>query len=217
MDNIVYITYYCGTKMPKWYIGSSTIERVKNGYNGSISSRKWKKIYEDEQKNNKHLFKTRILSYHKSKEEALKEELRVQKIHLAPRNEKYFNEAYASVNGFKGGDTSFSIDYEKLKSSGHYEMMSEKANSVIAEKRKDPKYDREFRERCKTFSGKTHSEETKVKIGLANSKHQTGSGNSQFGTIWIYNSDMKLSKKIKGDELDHYESHGWLKGRKIKF
>ena len=47
--------------------------------------------------------------------------------------------------------------------------------------------------------------------------HQQGKLNSQYETCWIYNLDLKESKKIKKDELNNYLSLGWLKGRKIKF
>ena len=67
------------------------------------------------------------------------------------------------------------------------------------------------------FKNKTHSEETKRKIGEANSNHQQGKFNSQYGTMWIYNLELKQSKKIKKGEFPEYESLGWLKGRKIKF
>ncbi len=65
--------------------------------------------------------------------------------------------------------------------------------------------------------GKKHTNETKKKIGKANSKHQSGEGNSQFGTIWIHNLKEKLNKKIKKEELPNFEKDGWLKGRKMKF
>lgn len=43
---------------------------------------------------------------------------------------------------------------------------------------------------------------------------QSGDKNSQHGTIWIHNLDLKESKKIpKGDDIPE----GWLKGRKINF
>jgi len=43
---------------------------------------------------------------------------------------------------------------------------------------------------------------------------QTGEGNSQFGTKWVYSQELKLSKKIKiSDEIPE----GFLLGRVINF
>jgi hypothetical protein len=52
------------------------------------------------------------------------------------------------------------------------------------------------------------------KFSEAQSFSQSGEGNSQFGTMWIHNLDLKESKKIpKSDEIPL----GWNKGRKINF
>lgn len=67
------------------------------------------------------------------------------------------------------------------------------------------------------FTGKLHTEESKRKIGEANSKHQQGKNNSQYGTCWIYNTDLKQCKKIPLDRLDDYMFDGWIRGRKMKF
>lgn len=91
----------------------------------------------------------------------------------------------------------------------------------------DPEYYNEFR--CKISNGlnlyfknggkpffkdRKHSNETKLKIGKVTSKHQKGCGNSQYGTKWIYNEQLKISKRIK-----KYEEipSDWKIGRKIKF
>lgn len=51
-------------------------------------------------------------------------------------------------------------------------------------------------------------------IGAANSVHQAGEGNSQYGTRWIHSLEEKRSKKIRvTDEIPE----GWLEGRKMKF
>ena len=55
-------------------------------------------------KQNRQLFKTRILSYHSTREEALQEELRLQLLHKVKTSEKYFNESYAAPNGYFGRD-----------------------------------------------------------------------------------------------------------------
>ena len=62
-----------------------------------------------------------------------------------------------------------------------------------------------------TFGGKKHTDEAKSKIGKANSIHQKGSGNSQYGTMWITNEI--INKKIKKDQPI---PEGFRKGRKMK-
>ena len=44
MKYCTYLTTYSGSKLPKNYVGSSSVERVENGYRGSVLSEKWKEI-----------------------------------------------------------------------------------------------------------------------------------------------------------------------------
>jgi len=56
--------------------------------------------------------------------------------------------------------------------------------------------------------------EIRAAVGAVNSVYQSGEGNSQYGTQWIYSEEEKLSKKIRvTDDIPK----NWLKGRKIKF
>ena len=65
-----------------------------------------------------------------------------------------------------------------------------------------------------TTPTRTVSDAARAVIGAANSVHQAGEGNSQFGTKWIFNDELKESKKIRTtDDLPD----GWEYGRKIKF
>ena len=96
---VVYLTHYTGDKLPPWYIGSSSEARVNEGYTGSVTSRKWSDIYYKELEENKYLFKTRILSRHKTRDEAVTEEHRLQRMHKVATNSLYFNESYATKTG----------------------------------------------------------------------------------------------------------------------
>jgi uncharacterized cupin superfamily protein len=64
------------------------------------------------------------------------------------------------------------------------------------------------------WSGKKHKKETKLKIGKANSINHKGEKNSQFGKQWIYNLELKISKRILKTEIIPV---GWLKGRVLNF
>ena len=61
-----------------------------------------------------------------------------------------------------------------------------------------------------TFLGKTHTEETKKKIGLNSAKHMKGKGNSQYGKMWITN-EQESTRINKGESIPE----GWRKGRVI--
>lgn len=59
-----------------------------------------------------------------------------------------------------------------------------------------------------------YSDTARAAAGRANSIHQSGPGNSQYGTQWIYSEKEKTSKKIRVTDVI---PKGWQKGRKIKF
>lgn len=174
---VVYLTKYSGsTKLPKWYIGSSFKEKILNKrYNGSVYSKKWKLIYNKEQKENKHLFKTRILSYHLTRKEALKEELRIQKMHIVVKNDNYFNEAYACVNGFFGRDVSGKnnpmYNHKWTKESKNKISKSKNGYKWTDEQKRNhskrltgipkPKKSESMKGKGNSFYGKTHSTKTK--------------------------------------------------------
>lgn len=68
-----------------------------------------------------------------------------------------------------------------------------------------------FIEAAKTsFSGKKHSDETKVKISEKMKSKQSGQNNSQYGTMWITNGKQNM-KVCKSEELPS----GWFKGRTL--
>ena len=54
----------------------------------------------------------------------------------------------------------------------------------------------------------------RIKLSLYMKETQSGKGNSQYGTRWIYNIELKQSKTIKKDES---LPDGWKEGRIIKW
>jgi len=101
----VYLTKYEGKLLPKFYIGSTSIEKINSGkYFGSISSKKWKKIFKCELLNNSHLFSIEILSKHEFRTDALKEELNLQIKNDVVKSDQYINKSFAKTNGMFGRD-----------------------------------------------------------------------------------------------------------------
>lgn len=99
---VVYRTIYSGDRLPKYYIGSTSLEKIKSGYYGSVRSKKYKDIFYSELKLHPNLFSIEILSYHDSRNDALSEELLQQIKHNVVESDEYFNESFASINGYFG-------------------------------------------------------------------------------------------------------------------
>ena len=117
----------------------------------------------------------------------------------------------------------------------------DKANKKLAELMKDKKWKAEWKKKAVTASndpevqarrtaslkktcnernwwvGRTHSAETIAKMKESAAKRVATYTNSCAGHVWIYNESLKISKSIKGEELNKYLEEGWLKGRKMVF
>lgn len=104
---VVYLTKYTGEKLPPNYIGSTSEKKANSQkYFGSVRSKKWGKIFREELRENPAFFSVEILSHHKSREDAMQEELRQQILRDVVASPGYFNESFATPDGFFGRDTS---------------------------------------------------------------------------------------------------------------
>ncbi len=177
----VYLTEYKGDKLPQFYIGSSSIEKVQNGYNGSVSSKKYGKIYKQEQKENKHLFETLILRSCINRKFALKAENYIQKQYNVVKSELFMNQSFASVNGFFGMN-------KKGKNNPNYgKFHSEETKEKISKGR----------------LGKTHTEKVKSKM----SNDRKGKGNNMYAKHHSDETKMIMSKKKKGKPSSFLGKH----------
>jgi hypothetical protein len=68
--------------------------------------------------------------------------------------------------------------------------------------------------RYDTFTGKSHSEETKKIIREKKIGSGIGDTNSQYGTCWVTKDG--LNKKIKKEHIEDHYNNGWVKGRILK-
>lgn len=99
MTNTIYCTYltiYSGNKLPPLYIGSTSIEKINNGYRGTVSSKKYRSIWKSELAENPQSFETIILTYHSTREEALAEESCLQEQFDVVNSDLYINMAIAN-------------------------------------------------------------------------------------------------------------------------
>ena len=98
------------------------------------------------------------------------------------------------------------------------EMIKENTSKTSKRLWSDPEYrERMLKGARNSFSGETHTEETKKKIGEANSIHQRGNSNSQYGKMWVYNDELKVNKRIEDKELEDMINLGYKKGMKMKY
>ena len=69
------------------------------------------------------------------------------------------------------------------------------------------------------WKGRSHRDETREKMRSTHQKKENHKGekNSQFGSVWVYHLEQKVSKKIKKEELQNYIDNGWIQGRKMNF
>lgn len=188
----------------KYYIGMHSTDNLNDGYIGS-GKQLWYSINKYGKKN----FKCEILEFLPDRISLKEREKELVNEELL-QDEKCLNLAFGGEGGFisveaykKGAKRMLEIiwkdeDFRKRKSEWKSKHSKELWEKGIL-KYKD------------NWSGKKHREETKRKIGEANSIKQKGENNSQYGSCWITNG-IENKKIKKGDIIPN----NWWLGRTNK-
>ena len=95
-----------------FYIGSTSISKLNSGYRGSVLSKKCKETWNNELSANPHLFETKIISYHVTREHAFDKEETLQRLLNVVPSEMYVNESYAK-GGFSMAGKSLSEEHKR--------------------------------------------------------------------------------------------------------
>ncbi len=161
----VYLTTYIGKKLPPFYIGSTSVAKVKDGYHGSVSSKKYKENYVKELKESPELFKTTILITTATRKFALKLENYIQKKNDVVKNPFFINQSFANFNGFHGM-SAFGIDnpfYGKKHKPGTFDTETFKAaNTERALRNKTPDARKKNSDGVNKFVATMNNEEREI-------------------------------------------------------
>lgn len=221
---IYYIIYKITNKVNgKIYIGSHKTKNLNDGYMGSGKYLKYaitKYGLENFEKEILHIFDTPELMY-KKESEIVNEDF------IATNNTynikiggyggfDYINKTEKNLYGSNGlhpsskknlrrGKDIVKILTQKGKLEQYKQQQSYLMKKAISEGRKENNF-------ATNNPMKNLTIREKHKKIMEEIDHQKGEKNSQFNTIWIYNDELKISKKANKDDklLD-----GWVKGRKF--
>lgn len=211
----MYYTIYKITNLVngKFYIGSHKTKDLDDGYMGS-----GKYLKHSQEKYGLENFTKEILFVFDNPEEMYAKEAEIVNEDFLAEENTY----NLKIGGFGGWDY---INSSGLGNSTKTKTQLRKGGLVLKEKWKN---DKEFSDKMRkiissrakklhsegklkspgsAFLGKTHTEETKKRIGKASSIRERGEGNSQYGTKWCVLEDATdLNDRKKFKEIPE----GWI-------
>lgn len=195
----------------KFYIGKHKTKNLNDGYMGSgkVLKRAIKKHgLENFSKEILHIFDN-------------EEDMNAKEIELVVLSEQSYNLCRGGFGGF-GYINENGLNFD-------ISLVSHIAGKISAEKRRNrkqqnPDYNKEVCEKISSslkdnfkngmkngFAGKKHSDEFKQKLSSTLKEKFKGSGNPQFGKVYVH--DGKRNYPIDKDKLEIYLSNGFIKGR----
>jgi hypothetical protein len=180
MPKLIYCTYltvYTGNKLPPFYIGSTSIDKINKGYRGSVASKNYKSIWKQELELHPELFKTIILTRHETRQDAQDKEIIFHESFSVARNPLYINMAHANgkffVSGPQSPETKAKIGTANTGKK-HTPETKAKMSAVKTGKKQSPEHI------AKTAAAQTgkkhsrHSSETKAKMSAAHTGKTQG-------------------------------------------
>lgn len=203
-----------------FYVGSGTLANVNEGYKGSVSSKKYKKIWFDELNVNPHLFRTKIVAEYATRREAYRREGELQRKLDVIRSPMYVNMSYASEDaGFTciqqtGVNNTM---YGKKQTPEHLAKRSTKGKPLT--KPRTPKHAKKIGD---ALRGRKLSVELRHKL----SELKQGEKHNMFGKPKTDDIKAKIAATKRGSKwwtngIEAKTSHvcpgdGWQLGRKLK-
>ena len=192
----------------RYYYGMHSTNDLNDGYLGS-----GKRLRYSIKKYGRENHAIEILEYCNSRDELSKKEKEVVNLNEIAKKD--------CMNLKVGGDGGFNDESHKIKfieASKKTRFTNENNPSPFKDKNMLREHVKRLQAKGKFlggngngFSGKNHSEETKLKMSLNKKGKSVGEKNSQFGTCWITNGIS--NKKIKNSDI---VPNGWYYGRKLK-
>jgi len=215
----VYLTTYAGTKLPKFYVGSSSIKNVENGYKGSVSSKEFRAIWLTELTSHPELFSTQIISKHATREEALLAERDYQLVNNVVRNENFINKALAQPTGFFGMNVAGAANpMFGANRTGETHKGGENISIALKAKYASGELDHQRQESSNRMSRENPSQNPKIMNKLKKKWKATGRGvgesNGMFGKV-----GKLRGKKLYTNGLEtkafmlNNQPPGWVLGR----
>jgi len=199
-------------KNNRYYIGMHSTSNLEDGYMGG-----GKIIKNSIKKHGKDAHRKDIIEFHTAREALVERERNIINENLLKdplcMNIKLGGEGWCCTGVSIGGDKCKHLNEVYWKIPENNKRRKDIASSTLKKLWKNTEY-REKILKAIDWTGKTHKEDSKLKIGSANSINQRGELNSQYNTAWI--NDGNFDKKIKKDRLEEYLNLGWKRGRTSK-
>lgn len=216
----VYLTTYFGNKLPPFYIGSASIDRISKGYRGTVSSKRYKSIWKQELADNPQLFRTRIICQFASRKEALEKEKKLQMLLNVVPNNMYINQALACPNGF------FGIDVKGKNNPMFGRSFSDESRERISSARKGKQLSDSHKESIKNYQQRYWESSDSQYDRKCRSERCSGEGNPMYGKLGNDNpnfgskrteeSRQKISKALVGTKKNEQHRKKMCRAYEIK-